>query len=228
MAVRKRASQLATQEQQRYLNGITALIQNGSYGQLVAIHADMRHVQHGAMGPIGRQRFLPWHRDFLLQLERQLQGIDQQTFIPYWDWADDRTIPAWLATFEPMVPVPGVRQPLHVHRSLGRHGRLASAFEVESLITNTNLSYTTFTTTLEGFHNDVHNWVGGTMSNIMVSPADPVFWLHHAQVDRLWSQWQASNPGKHSTLSGAEDTLDPWAETAEQVQSIAQLGYSYQ
>lgn len=30
----------------------------------------------------------------------------------------------------------------------------------------------------------------GTMSNTPSSPYDPVFWLHHANVDRLWAQWQ--------------------------------------
>lgn len=228
MAVRKRASALTPGEQQRYLSGVTTLIQNGSYGQLVAIHADMQHMQHGSMGPIGRQRFLPWHRDFLRKLEQQLQALDAQAFVPYWQWTDDRTVPTWLATLLPTVPVPGVRTPIHVHRSLGRHGRLASPFEVESLVTNTNLSYTTFTSALEGIHNDVHNWVGGTMGNIMVSPADPVFWLHHAQIDRLWSIWQATNPGKNPTLAAPEDTLDPWTETEPQVRSIAQLGYAYQ
>jgi tyrosinase len=65
------------------------------------------------------------------------------------------------------------------------------------------------------------------MGNIMVSPADPVFWLHHAQVDRLWSVGEATNPGKQPNLTGVEDTLDPWDETREQVDSIAALGYSY-
>jgi len=98
----------------------------------------------------------------------------------------------------------------------------------ESVVTNTDLSYTTFTRTLEAIHNDVHNWVGGLIGNIVVSPTDPVFWPHHAQIDRLWSIWQAANPGKHATLAHPEDALDPWTETEPQVRPIAQLGYSYQ
>lgn len=49
---------------------------------------------------------------------------------------------------------------------------------------------------LEGFwpegssmHNAVHLWVGGQMQTGS-SPNDPVFFLHHANIDRLWSQWQ--------------------------------------
>lgn len=55
-------------------------------------------------------------------------------------------------------------------------------------------------------HNYIHGLVGGvqidastrpikfkglgTMSNIPSSPYDPVFWLHHANADRLWAEWQ--------------------------------------
>ncbi|WP_053728212.1 tyrosinase family protein [Streptomyces sp. WM6378] len=42
-------------------------------------------------------------------------------------------------------------------------------------------------------HNQVHRWVSG----IMVGAAavnDPVFWLHHAYIDSLWSRWQAAHP----------------------------------
>ena len=30
----------------------------------------------------------------------------------------------------------------------------------------------------------------GTMNNILASPYDPVFWLNHSNVDRLWAEWQ--------------------------------------
>ncbi|MGH8906692.1 MAG: tyrosinase family protein [Egibacteraceae bacterium] len=39
-------------------------------------------------------------------------------------------------------------------------------------------------------HNTGHNFIGGHMSGGF-SPNDPVFWLHHANVDRLWANWQA-------------------------------------
>jgi tyrosinase len=32
----------------------------------------------------------------------------------------------------------------------------------------------------------------GTFSSVPSSPYDPVFWLHHANVDRLWAEWQAN------------------------------------
>jgi len=38
-------------------------------------------------------------------------------------------------------------------------------------------------------HNRVHVWVGGNMLPA-TSPNDPVFWLNHCNIDRLWQVWQ--------------------------------------
>lgn len=43
-------------------------------------------------------------------------------------------------------------------------------------------------------HNTGHNFIGGHMSGGF-SPNDPIFWLHHANVDRLWANWQARRLG---------------------------------
>jgi tyrosinase len=37
-------------------------------------------------------------------------------------------------------------------------------------------------------HNNVHNCIGGLMED-MLSPIDPLFFLHHANIDRLWDVW---------------------------------------
>ncbi|MFE5540071.1 tyrosinase family protein [Streptomyces sp. NPDC056492] len=55
-----------------------------------------------------------------------------------------------------------------------------------------------FRNALEGWrgvnlHNRVHMWVGGQMTSA-ASPNDPVFWLHHAFIDKLWAEWQAKHP----------------------------------
>ena len=93
---RKAASALTAAEQTAYQDTIGQLIQTGACGSLVAIHGDMNHDQHGSMGPVGAERFLPWHRDFLLKLEVQLQTLNPNSFIPYWDWTQERAIPAWM------------------------------------------------------------------------------------------------------------------------------------
>jgi len=44
-----------------------------------------------------------------------------------------------------------------------------------------------------GTHNRVHVWIGGDMSP-GTSPNDPLFFLNHCNVDRLWGRWQSNNP----------------------------------
>ncbi|TFK69976.1 Di-copper centre-containing protein [Pluteus cervinus] len=48
---------------------------------------------------------------------------------------------------------------------------------------------------LEGIHDLVHDLLGGNghMSEPAVAGFDPIFWLHHANVDRLLAVWQALN-----------------------------------
>ena len=64
---------------------------------------------------------------------------------------------------------------------------------------NTQPSSSTKFSTLEGFpHNKVHNYIGGVgpldpgpygnMTNFL-SPVDPIFFLHHSNMDRLWDIW---------------------------------------
>jgi len=65
------------------------------------------------------------------------------------------------------------------------------------------------------------------MDNTSFSPADPVFWLHHAEVDRLWHIWQLKHGGEHPTLAGASGTMDPWTDTYSDLVSISELGYDY-
>jgi tyrosinase len=42
-----------------------------------------------------------------------------------------------------------------------------------------------------GIHGGGHFAVGGTMFDLFSSPDDPVFFLHHSQIDRLWAIWQS-------------------------------------
>lgn len=92
-------------------------------------------------------------------------------------------------------------------------------------------------------HNVVHLWTGGMWtdasgakhSGSMVpnsSPADPVFFLHHAQVDRLWFLWQKQHPDQGFPASAAGFTpqtlMWPWFDrTIASVESTEALGYTY-
>ncbi|WP_129841044.1 tyrosinase family protein [Streptomyces sp. RFCAC02] len=52
-----------------------------------------------------------------------------------------------------------------------------------------------FSATLELYpHGLVHDAVGGLLGAVPTAAQDPLFWLHHANVDRLWAAWLA-RPG---------------------------------
>lgn len=75
MIIRKEATALSTAEQQRYITCVNTLLADPSnpYGKMVAMHADMSHNMHGGMHGPGTQRFLSWHRDYLLKFEAMIQ-----------------------------------------------------------------------------------------------------------------------------------------------------------
>jgi len=101
-------------------------------------------------------------------------------------------------------------------------------------------------------HNAVHAWVGGIAGFVAdgrpvfgtmvtsTSPNDPVFFLHHANIDRVWAQWQelrgvntyqpvAGFPGNNVTSHMQPFHMDLGipARPAD-VQDISLLGYRYQ
>lgn len=47
---------------------------------------------------------------------------------------------------------------------------------------------------LTGVHAGAHFLMGGVGIDAFASPGDPAFYLHHAQVDRVWSIWQGLKP----------------------------------
>jgi tyrosinase len=65
----------------------------------------------------------------------------------------------------------------------------------------------------------------GDMVNAGRTAFDPIFWAHHANVDRLWWEWQKRNPG--SGPDDPDDILSPWSMTVGDTSDIAVLGYEY-
>jgi tyrosinase len=57
-----------------------------------------------------------------------------------------------------------------------------------------------------GLHNRVHVWVGGDMGP-STSPNDPVFYMNHCNVDRLWEAWMQAHPRTYVPNMNAGDFL---------------------
>jgi tyrosinase len=219
---RKDQAALSATEQSRFLCAFNVLNANGTLGQFVEVHGQPIHRMHHTL------RFLPWHRVFLVRFERALRAIHPDVSIPYWDWtqAAEQTFPSWLAGVLPTVVTPS--RTINVTRSPGTSADLATiASNTPSALSQT--TFNTFTGALEAIHDSVHVWVGGSMGSIPTAPADPVFWMHHANIDRLWAVWQASaaGAGKNPPLVGSDAVMDPYPETEPDTRDITTLGYVY-
>jgi tyrosinase len=94
---------------------------------------------------------------------------------------------------------------------------------------------------VENIHNLIHNYSGGAnpnydpqnreepqfgdMVNAGVTAFDPIFWGHHSNVDRLWSEWQNLHP--NSDPDNLTAILPPWTFDVGQTLSIDKFGYEY-
>lgn len=237
--IRKNASQMGKAEKERFLSAIKTLNSIKAYGNQVVHHTKHElYLIHSMNGPKGAMRFLPWHRIYIFELEEMLQAFEPGISIPYWDWENERQIPEWLNNFTPDVPSDNetftvIRRPPSSRTSF----LLPSKTDVEKLLSISK--YADFTSALEHgiptgpketettMHNAVHNWVGGTMAT-MNSPADILFWLHHANIDRIWAKWQHEHPAEHPDLRGTDAIMNPWTDhNEEETRSIENLRYKY-
>jgi tyrosinase len=217
LCVRKDHRALTGDEQNRFLNAFTQINAMGALGPLVDIHSNAIHQMHS------NPRFLPWHRIYLLRMEELLMSVDPTVCIPYWKSSEEQAFPAWLIGFTPTVNL--MSGPHTVTRTIGMFAMLPNTAAVTAAMANG--TFNTFAPALEGIHNSGHVWVGGSMGSIPAAPCDPVFWMHHAEIDRIWWQWQQANPGQNPALAGAAATMDPWSETEPDTRDITALGFTY-
>ena len=87
-------------------------------------------------------------------------------------------------------------------------------------------------------HNDVHSEVGGLMGGFDTAGLDPVFWMHHANIDRLWTVWIGQDGMENPDVTGSWGTTD-WhfhdpagaavkGRASGVLDSAADLGYEYE
>jgi hypothetical protein len=90
--------QLNDHERTRFNEALQAAYNDGSYRALAAVHEDMSHRMHTIMGGgyIGGQRFLPWHRIYLVKMENLLRSKRWGVTIPYWNYSADPARPDWV------------------------------------------------------------------------------------------------------------------------------------
>lgn len=147
---------------------------------------------HVSKCPHSLPYFLAWHRGYIYYFERQLRAIsgDSKLVLPYWDYYTYAQLPAEFTS-------PSTDNPLYVERVNTNVLQALSMAAFSSTVTNFQEGKSqAFEPIFESApHNQLHNLIGNAMAD-MVSPNDPIFWLHHANVDRIWVSWVAAGGGR--------------------------------
>ena len=190
MGCRKNAAKLTPSERQKFTGAVNQLRANGGYQKYIDIHSQVGGRGHG--GPA----FFAWHREFILRFEQDLQAIDGDVNLPYWDWTVDNLNSAGTESLiwrndlmgPPGNPVNagpfagwGIRRGnFNIFSSPGGGGNIANLLNVAT--------YSAFIA-LERPHGSAHVFVGMDMGSVPTAVRDPVFFMLHSNVDRLWSEW---------------------------------------
>jgi len=173
----------------------------------------------------GNLFFLPWHRFYLYYFERTVRKHmqDPNFALPYWSYFDNYVATKKGIALPPLVL--GAQNTLQdTWRTPGLNdGKVVmdphAADATQAFSFN---DFTNFSNTLQGQpHGAMHCAVGSgcVMPNIGLVPiagADPVFYMHHANIDRLWQCWMVRQAkGKPIDLAWAKANLgmpDAWYE----------------
>lgn len=252
MAIRKDANLLSVPEREELVAAIKELKSTGIYDLFVLRHANaiMRAIHRSPA-------FLPWHRRFIWDYEKELQRVsgNPNLGLPYWNWpSGSANASMWDDNFLGGDGVPGDQTTAFVRSGPFREGQwntidssgnqvgpLRRAFgrrfppplptqaNIDQVLAVTpydnapwnEFSDQSFRNELEGWrgpnlHNRGHLWVDGSMFP-MTSPNDPVFFIHHCMVDKIWYEWQLRfpNQGYLPTSGGlfGQNLTDPMDST---------------
>jgi len=238
-----------------YIRAIQKLNKAGEFTKFINWHANMGGFRMHGLGfdsDVGMLRFLAWHRIFLIEFEKALRVHESTAYIPYWKWVDGG-IPKWIESFLPTVD--GVKRLGSSHMSPSPTFLAPKSVTVErkkvtsAIITQKKIDailatpgFADFSKALErGPHNSGHRALGFQMSS-EISPTDPMFWLHHANVDRIWAIWQKKNPAQTPVIKALHTTdkakqkafiakwsmLKPFGVNIDKAaRKISTMGYSY-
>jgi hypothetical protein len=167
---------------------------------------------------VRRPLFLAWHRHYIYLFEREFLTAQAQLGIPI---ANRIGLPYWDCTSSsvPIYPFPAVfgSTPLSSASVTIPNGCLPSGRTTTTVIRNPHSSVTNssptitagslhlqvvtamltstfanFQSSLEIPHGLIHQRVvGGDMATSVRASYDPLFWLHHCNIDRVWSSWHS-------------------------------------
>jgi tyrosinase len=185
-----------------------------------------RQCQHGSWFFLSWHRMYLWHFEQIVAKAVADLGGPADWALPYWNYSDTtnpnaQTLPP---AFRDTIMKGGAPNPLRVEARAPACNKGLVIGDKDDVDLTASLTDDDFTTAAIGAgagfggpktafhhspgvtgsvestpHGSMHNKVGGGgwMSGFNSAPLDPIFWLHHANIDRLWEVWRLRNPAVH-------------------------------
>lgn len=212
---------------------IPLMRRSGAWETQVVLHGDMNNRQHTSW------RFLPWHRLLLARFEAIVAEVSGKAdfALPYWDWGRD-PFPR-LFFDDPVFRMKNRTAPRSLIMDRGWFtAKLDDPFATyfgAPRDGDGGPRYVAGSAEWSG-HNLAHGYIGGDMNDLRRAPNDPIFWLHHANIDRCWALWRRRNPDEVypqawrdevlSGLVGTDGKPAPPTTAGAAIDTIA-FGYIY-
>jgi tyrosinase len=209
----------------------------------------------------GSYYFLSWHRMYLYFFDRILRAAsgDPKLVLPYWNWTDpaQRALP--LAFRQPAnasnsLYIAPPNRPAALDAGTASLG--AGTVDYSVAFADTNFDSMTGSGASFGGqiaspmqfngphgafesqpHDVVHVALGGLMGDPDTAAQDPIFWLHHANIDRMWNRWLNQGGGRADPSDAAwrntrftffdEAGHAVYLTGAEVLDTVGQLNYRY-
>lgn len=195
-SIRKDHNEMTASEKSQLVAAFVAL-ENTEVNDLAAYHGNFfSQIHFNLPSNPNADIFFPWHRRQILELEQAMQdNVNSKLSIPTWDWIEDNLAsdPLWDTSFMGAFGANGAYD-----WNLGRTftgSRLPNATEVNQVSAG-HANYIQrplkddYSEVVENqkVHTGGHTWVQGFMNSAQ-SPRDPIFYLHHGMIDKLWQKW---------------------------------------
>jgi tyrosinase len=217
--IRKNANALTTGERDRFVSAF-AKLNNQGLGRFTDFR-EMHKTNISLAQAHGAPAFLLWHRAYLLDLERGLQAIDPSVALPYWRFdqpaanifkldffgtSDALGTVKFSATnplqFWKTDGVQGVNRSPHFNTAVAPPGLFN---EAQTL--GLGSSFPAFRVMEGNPHGLAHTSFGGSIQTPATAPKDPLFFLLHCNVDRLWAKWQRQNSRFDPAVTASYDNI---------------------
>lgn len=178
--------------------------------------------------PSGQEEihFLVWHRLYIYHFEKIVRKVSgyKEFALPYWGYTEDnRDLKVLQSEFRN--PKSYLYEPCRfdsLNKGQVIYGEIERSLDLTQLMSYDN--YALFCHNIDKApHGAMHDYIGGgnswnegklqfnnhitgtvtetgLMGWVPTAAFDPVFWTHHANIDRIWQQWTNSTNGKMITL----------------------------